>query len=232
MKSNDIRILDYSLRRQYIDAFYTRYASTLAENASVLDVEGTKIQKRGQFNIEQYPVQVTYLNISSAKAPDIVADAASMPVEDSRFDVVICSETLEHVPDPRIVLQEIYRVLHPEGILLATIPFLNSIHADPYDYGRYTHYYWEENLFRIGFRDISIEKQGLFWSVLVDIVREAVRHSIHIEKTMKSPYLRTVIYKIVQYAKQKAILWDNEPEKQQHPLHSRFTTGFGIVAKK
>ena len=105
MKSNDIRILDYSLRRQYIDAFYTRYASTLAENASVLDVGGTKIQKRGQFNIEQYPVQVTYLNISSAKAPDIVADAASMPVEDNRFDVVI---SLEHVPDPRIVLQEIY----------------------------------------------------------------------------------------------------------------------------
>ncbi|HEX7955644.1 MAG TPA: class I SAM-dependent methyltransferase, partial [Pyrinomonadaceae bacterium] len=41
---------------------------------------------------------------------------------DGHFDVVVASEVLEHVPEPREMLREILRVLRPGGLLWATTP--------------------------------------------------------------------------------------------------------------
>ena len=45
------------------------------------------------------------------------------------FDVVIASEVLEHVPDPRTMIEEIARVLRPGGLLWATTPHGRGISA-------------------------------------------------------------------------------------------------------
>jgi 2-polyprenyl-3-methyl-5-hydroxy-6-metoxy-1,4-benzoquinol methylase len=52
------------------------------------------------------------------------ADATQMPYRDFAFDAVICSETAEHIPDDRVVVQEIARVLKPGGLLFFTVPNL------------------------------------------------------------------------------------------------------------
>lgn len=49
----------------------------------------------------------------------------SIPFEDNYFDLVICSEVLEHLPDDSEALLEIKRVLRPKGILLVTVPNKN-----------------------------------------------------------------------------------------------------------
>lgn len=46
----------------------------------------------------------------------MAADALSLPFPDDSFDVVICSQVYEHVPDPARMLDEIFRVLKPGGI--------------------------------------------------------------------------------------------------------------------
>lgn len=43
------------------------------------------------------------------------ADGHKIPFSDESFDLVICTEVLEHVVNPRIVIQEIKRVLKPNG---------------------------------------------------------------------------------------------------------------------
>lgn len=60
------------------------------------------------------------------------------PVEDASVDVVLCTETLEHVPDPPVLLAEAARCLRPGGRLILTVPFAARWHFIPHDYWRYT----------------------------------------------------------------------------------------------
>lgn len=52
----------------------------------------------------------------------LLADGLRLPFQDHQFDVVICSEVLEHIPDYDLMLQEAYRVLAPGGTLAVSVP--------------------------------------------------------------------------------------------------------------
>ena len=46
-----------------------------------------------------------------------VGDAMNMTYDSNTFDVAICSQVYEHVPDSQIMMNEIYRVLKPGGLV-------------------------------------------------------------------------------------------------------------------
>jgi SAM-dependent methyltransferase len=52
--------------------------------------------------------------------------------------VVIIQAVLEHVLDPKTVVEQIHRVLKTEGIVYAETPFLQQVHEGAYDYTRFT----------------------------------------------------------------------------------------------
>lgn len=56
------------------------------------------------------------------RAPVAVADGAWLPFRDATFGAVVCTEVLEHVDDPRLVLAEASRVLRPGGLAYITTP--------------------------------------------------------------------------------------------------------------
>lgn len=62
---------------------------------------------------------------AGVRAPVTAADLAALPHADESFDVVLCSEVLEHVDDADDALRELHRVLRPGGRLLVSVP-----HAD------------------------------------------------------------------------------------------------------
>ena len=65
---------------------------------------------------------------------DIISDIYNIPVENSTFDVVLCTEVIEHLPDPIKVFSELNRVLKKDGILILTAPFNSLTHYAPYHY--------------------------------------------------------------------------------------------------
>lgn len=53
---------------------------------------------------------------------DVKADICNLPFEDSSFDVVLCNHVLEHIPNDTKALEEIYRILRPDGWAILQIP--------------------------------------------------------------------------------------------------------------
>jgi ubiquinone/menaquinone biosynthesis C-methylase UbiE len=85
------------------------------------------------------------IDVASAKAnfgyevPDTTYfEGDAWPVADQSIDFVLCTETMEHVPDPRKLLGEAARCLKPGGRILLTTPFSARWHYIPHDYWRYT----------------------------------------------------------------------------------------------
>ena len=161
--------LSTSVRRYFIDQFFFSKRNLI--NGKVIDIGGKKIKKRGLFDISEFSKDITYVNIEKNDKPDILADASSIPLPNESFDTAIMGELLEHVPDPLAVLKEAYRLLKPNGIVLATVPFMYPIHADPFDYGRYTESFWKRAKDLVGFKKIEIEKQGSMFAVLALMVQ-------------------------------------------------------------
>jgi SAM-dependent methyltransferase len=57
----------------------------------------------------------------------IQGDACFLPIKDSTVDIVICSEIIEHLEQPHSMLEEIARVLKPNGKLVISTPNKESI---------------------------------------------------------------------------------------------------------
>lgn len=51
----------------------------------------------------------------------LLADARDMPFSKETFSTIISISTLEHIPNPDLVLKEVYRVLKPKGKIVFTI---------------------------------------------------------------------------------------------------------------
>lgn len=97
---------------------------------------------------------------------DYVCDLGSIPVEDNRYDLVVCTQVLEHVPDPGSVLRELFRVLKPNGCLWLTAPFFFAEHMQPYDFYRYTQYGLRHLITSSGFQVEKLERLDGYYVTL------------------------------------------------------------------
>jgi ubiquinone/menaquinone biosynthesis C-methylase UbiE len=65
-------------------------------------------------------------NAPRDRVDGFVADATCMPLPNGYFNLVICSEVLEHIADIRSVVREIHRVLQPNSTLVVSSPNWHS----------------------------------------------------------------------------------------------------------
>lgn len=66
-------------------------------------------------------LEYTTTDLNSPLA-DIKADICSLPFKDNEFDVILCNHVLEHIPDDTKAMQELYRILKPNGWGIFQIP--------------------------------------------------------------------------------------------------------------
>ena len=102
---------------------------SIDDNKIVLNVgSGNSLISENVYNVDIF----SYDNV------DIVCDIENLPFKDNSIDIIFNIAVLEHVPNPKKVIDEIYRVLKPNGIIYTTFPFMQGFHASPYDFTRIT----------------------------------------------------------------------------------------------
>lgn len=84
-----------------------------------------------------------------------VADAHNIPVRNQSIDAVVIQAVLEHVLIPAKVVEEIFRVLKPGGLVYAETPFMQQVHEGAYDFTRFT-----ESGHRWLFKDFELIDSG------------------------------------------------------------------------
>ena len=117
-----------------------RLADQLGSGARILDVGAKKSPYRDLFA----GCIFESVDIRPEESPDVLADIhdLSRVVAPDTYEVIICTEVLEHTRDPMLVLSEIRRALKPGGVLIASTPFIVPYHPDPTDYWRFTVEAW------------------------------------------------------------------------------------------
>lgn len=68
---------------------------------------------------------------------DFCGDAALLPLAEESVDTILCTEVMEHLPNPEKTIEEFARVLKHDGTIITTAPFVYPIH-DAYDFFRYS----------------------------------------------------------------------------------------------
>ncbi len=159
---------------------------------------------------------------------DCVSDAASIPVEDSCFDAVLCTEVLEHVPEPIKVLHEIARILRPGGQAFISAPLGSGLHQQPYHfYGGFTPYFYRHFLDTVGLEVQTIMPNGRFFRLLLQEINRGVVIAIaHRPYPIYHP-LRWLLRALVSYP---VVRWLNHLDDTL-PV-DEFTVGYHVEALK
>jgi SAM-dependent methyltransferase len=78
------------------------------------------------------------VDVVAHPAADLVGRVEELPVEDGAFDLVLCTQVLEHCDDPAQAVRELRRVTAPGGRVLASTHGVQVYHPSPQDYWRWT----------------------------------------------------------------------------------------------
>ncbi len=87
---------------------------------------------------EPYAAEYVGVDLENPAA-DLEGSVEALPVEDASYDLVLCTQVLEHVTDPDVAVRELHRVAAPGGRVLASTHGVQVYHPSPTDYWRWTH---------------------------------------------------------------------------------------------
>ena len=151
------------------------FAQSIPKNALVLDagagnqpyrrfLEHTKYESADFEKVEKEYASSTY-----------VCDLRDIPTENNRFDFILFNQVMEHLPEPKLVLNELYRVLKPGGKMLYSGPLFYEEHEIPYDFYRYTQYGLRFLFSKTGFEVERLDwLEGYFGTVGYQLNRMAI----------------------------------------------------------
>jgi SAM-dependent methyltransferase len=120
-----------------IDAFL-RHAYDLSREPTILVVGGGTIGNGISALYKAQDVKVIGVDVYASPNIKIICDGHKLPFVDESFDGVVIQAVLEHVLEPHRVVEEIYRVLRPSGLVYAETPFMQQVHERAFDFTRFT----------------------------------------------------------------------------------------------
>jgi SAM-dependent methyltransferase len=139
---------------EYRSKFVQNWISTLVVGKSVIDVGAGLMPFKEMFlnqgvvytshDFEGYVANKDFPGLIETDycvpPHDLVSDIQDLPK--TKFDYAICTEVLEHVPNPVLALTSVVNSLKRGGIALFTVPLRSQIHQAPYYFSAGLSPYW------------------------------------------------------------------------------------------
>lgn len=157
---------------------------------------------------------------------DLWADCTNTGLKDGSFDTLLCTQVLEHIPEPGKLLKEANRLLKKKGIAIMTIPFCWQIHAKPNDFYRFTPYGIKYLFEKNGFEILEIKSMEGMYATLhqLDVLHMVNRERKNMISRLWNRYINTYI--AIPIKNLKAIMFD------QVFYNDKMCLGYLIIAMK
>lgn len=206
------------ITRKNLENFLAPYASP----KKVLDL-GSGGSSYDRF----FPNRLT-VDIDPERGPEIVADIHKLPFKDEEFEIILCTEVLEHLVRPSVAIAEIHRVLKKKGMLLLTTRFVYPIHDAPGDYWRFTIFGMRE-LFK-NWDIVELKPETQTFSALGALMQRVVfQTSLRFNKVAKIILLFLAwIFDHLNFL----LVQENGDIKKTTKVDNIMSTGYYLVAKK
>jgi len=136
------RVWEYPYVAYHVDRWQA--TNLLTKNLSIVDLgsgvtffplwlasEGYQVSAvdNDPIGIRDYPLACSALNVPQENLKFHLSDANNLPFDDNSVDCVFSISVLEHIPKPHSVIDEIFRVLKPNGLFILTIDVsLDGVH--------------------------------------------------------------------------------------------------------
>ena len=86
--------------------------------------------------------------------------------------MILCTEVLEHVPDPVRSFKKMARLLKPEGHMIVTVPFMSLMHQAPYWFQSGLSPFWFEHWAReLNLKILNLDVQGDYADFMYQEIR-------------------------------------------------------------
>lgn len=149
--------------------------------------------------------------LTDRSTPDVVGSATAIPLGDAGFDTVVCTEVLEHIPDPLKALREMHRVLKPGGHLVLSTPMYWPRHEVPYDFFRYPYDGLLHLVQESGFELVQLYNRGRSYAFIGQVIQQ----------------VQPINLRVVSWLINRFFLWCD-----RHLKHDVHTLGWTFVARK
>jgi SAM-dependent methyltransferase len=127
--------------RQTIKTFVSLVAKTLPFTEPIYEFGSYQVPGHEGFaNLRPLFPEMPYVGCDSRKGPgvDRILDLHDIDLPAESVGTAICLDTLEHVEYPHRALEELHRILKPNGIVAISSHYFFPIHKHPHDYWRFT----------------------------------------------------------------------------------------------
>lgn len=159
--------------------------------------------------------QITYLDFEQ----DL---NQNLNMESNSFDSIILSDVLEHIRKPELLLNEIYRILNKDGVLIMNVPFFYWLHEHPFDYYRYTKYALQSMCEDAGFEILELKPYGGAPEIITDIFAKILKNIPLVGKPI-AIVLQKITWLFIQ---------TNIGKKISNKTAQNFPFGYTLIAKK
>ena len=99
------------------------FKSNICSNPKILIIGGGNIGTAMDTLYDDQSLNLISTDVYPSDKIQFISDCHTLPIKDNSVDGVIIQVVLEHVLNPNKVVCEIYRVLKPEGLVLAETPY-------------------------------------------------------------------------------------------------------------
>jgi len=243
---------DLNFNPRIRDEFVKQHLSNLPPTTKVLDISsGNKpykhlfehcIYKCHEFEGNKEIIDTFRGEKNKKMDHDFYSPIDNIPVPDNEFDILLCTEVFEHIPEPIKAMEEFVRICKPGGKILITAPFTSGIHQEPHHfYSGFSPFFYNYLKDKFSLKITEFKSQGDLF--LLSHQFNSTIFGINHPTIMKNPSFKKIFNDIREFVmnytinlskshKNKESHYNNPENMLKYEYFNQFTIGYCVIFEK